>query len=186
MNLQEITYIVAGQTFTGYLADGSGGRKAPGILVAHEGTGMTEHTKERTVMLARLGYVALAMDIFGETPSTPEQRRSLTQSLRADLATLRLRANAALNLLKAQAHVDAGRTAAIGFCFGGTTVLELARSGASVACVVGFHAGLSTSAPQDAAQIKGKVLVCLGAADPIVPAEQRDGFVAEMTAARVD
>jgi dienelactone hydrolase len=82
--------------------------------------------------------------------------------------------------------VDGTRIAAIGFCFGGTTVLELARSGADVACTVGFHAGLTTSAPAQRGVIRGKVLVCQGADDPIITAEQRNGFTAEMTQAGVD
>jgi dienelactone hydrolase len=185
MELQEITYCIGNKSFTGYLADGSKGKTVPGILVAHEGTGMTEHTKERTLMLADLGYIAFAMDIFGETNITPERSKALVQGLRADLPTLRHRANFALDLLKAQPHVDPKKTAAIGFCFGGTAVLELARSGADVACVVGFHSGLATTAPEDATSIKGQVLVCLGANDPIISVEQRNAFVAEMNAAKV-
>ena len=137
-------------------------------------------------MLADLGYVAFAMDIFGEPVGTPDRARAFVRALSADLPTLRRRANAALDLLKAQPNVDAARTAAVGFCFGGTTVLELARSGADVACVVGFHAGLTTSAPEDAKAIRGKVLVCQGTDDPVITAEQRDAFAAEMTAGRVD
>lgn len=186
MDLQAISYDVDGRSFTGYLADGSGGRSVPGIVVAHEGGGLTKHPKERALMLADLGYVAFAMDIFGQSVETVEQAKSFVRALNADLPTLRRRANAALDLLKAQPRVDAGRMAAIGFCFGGTTVLELARSGADVACVVGFHAGLATSAPADARTIRGKVLVCQGTDDPIITAEQRAAFAAEMTAGQVD
>jgi dienelactone hydrolase len=167
------------------LADGSRGRRAPGILVAPEGPGQTAHTKERACMLAELGYVAFAMDLYGETPAL-ERAKALVRELRADLVTLRRRANAALDLLQAHPSVDARRVAAIGFCFGGTAVLELARSGADIACVVGFHAGLDTTAPGDASAIKGKVLVCLGEKDPVVNARQRDAFVSEMAGAGVD
>ncbi len=186
MDLQAIDYEVGGKTFTGYLADGSGGRRVPGILVAHEGPGLTAHPKERARMLAELGYVAFALDLYGEKDPTIDRAKTLVRGLRADLATLRARAAAAHDLLRAHPRVDRGRTAAIGFCFGGTAVLELARSGADLAGVVGFHAGLDTTAPGDARAIRGKVLVCLGADDPIVDAEQRRAFVAEMTAARVD
>ena len=181
-----IEYKVDGKTFTGYLADGSNGKPVPGILVAHEGGGMTNHPQERARMLAELGYVAFAMDTFGEKITSREQAMSTIMGLMQDLPTLRKRARTALDVLKAQPGVDAKRCAAIGFCFGGTTVLELARGGAEVACVVGFHSGLQTSAPQDAKNIKGKVLVCLGAADPIIPPEHREAFVKEMEAGHVD
>ncbi|HLQ38905.1 MAG TPA: dienelactone hydrolase family protein, partial [Planctomycetota bacterium] len=115
-----------------------------------------------------------------------DRAKAEVRSLRADLPELRARAAAALAVLAAHPHVDRARLAAIGFCFGGTAVLELARSGAALAGVVGFHAGLATSAPEDAKAIRGKVLVCLGADDPVVDAEQRRAFTAEMTTARVD
>jgi dienelactone hydrolase len=186
MQTQDIEYRIDGKKFVGYLADGSNGRKTAGVLVAHEGGGMTGHPKERARMLAELGYVAFAMDTFGEPITSREQAMAVIGGLSNDLATLRKRARTALDLLKAQANVDASRTAAIGFCFGGTTVLELARSGADVGCVVGFHSGLQTIAPQDARHIKCKVMVCLGADDPIIPAEHRNAFVDEMRAGGVD
>jgi dienelactone hydrolase len=186
MHTQDIEYRVGGKRFAGYLADGSNGRKTAGVLVAHEGGGMTEHPKERARMLAELGYVAFAMDTFGEPITSREQAMSVITSLSNDLATLRTRARTALDLLKSQPNVDAKRTAAIGFCFGGTTVLELARSGADVGCIVGFHAGLATIAPHDAKNIRCKVMVCLGTDDPIIPREQRDAFVDEMRAGGVD
>ena len=180
METREIAYDIDGKTFTGYLADGSNGRKVPGILVAYEAGGMTEHPKARARMLAEAGYVAFAMDLFGEAVRDMAHAMSFVSSLSADLPTFRKRANAALDLLKAQPNVDPGRTGAIGFCFGGTTVLELARSGADVGCVVGFHSGLATTAPQDAKNIKAQVLVMIGDRDPIIPVEQRDAFVKEM------
>lgn len=180
METREIAYEIDGKTFTGYLADGSNGHKVPGILVAYEAGGMTEHPKARARMLAEAGYVAFAMDLFGEAVRDMAHAMSFVSSLSADLPTFRKRANAALDLLKAQPNVDPGRTGAIGFCFGGTTVLELARSGADVGCVVGFHSGLATTAPQDAKNIKAKVLVMIGDRDPIIPVEQRDAFVKEM------
>ncbi|HTO56996.1 MAG TPA: dienelactone hydrolase family protein [Pseudomonadales bacterium] len=186
MRTQDIEYRIAGQRFVGYLADGSNGRKTAGVLVAHEGGGMTEHPRERARMLAELGYVAFAMDTFGEPITSREQAMRVITALSTDLATLRTRARTALDLLKSQQNVDPKRTAAIGFCFGGTTVLELARSGADVGCVVGFHSGLATIAPHDAKNIRCKVMVCLGADDPIIPAEQRNAFIDEMRAGGVD
>lgn len=186
IELQAIDYSSGGKVFTGFLADGSGGRRVPGILVAHEGPGLTAHPKERARMLAELGYVAFALDLYGEKDPSIERARSLVRSLRADLPTLRARAAAAHEVLRSHPSVDRTRTAAIGFCFGGTAVLELARGGAELAAVVGFHPGLDTTAPGDAKAIRGRILVCLGADDPIVDAEQRRAFVAEMTAAGVD
>jgi dienelactone hydrolase len=186
MHTQDIEYRIDGKQFVGYLADGSNGRMTAGVLVAHEGGGMTGHPKERARMLAQLGYVALAMDTFGEPITSREQAMAVIGALSNDLATLRKRGRTALDLLKAQANVDPSRTAAIGFCFGGTTVLELARSGADVGCVVGFHSGLTTIAPHDARNIRCKVMVCLGADDPIIPAEHRNAFIDEMRAGGVD
>ncbi len=183
---RSIAYRFGEQSFEGYFADGSQGRRVPGILVAHEGPGLTEHPKERARLLAELGYAALAMDIFGEPPPEMERARMLVRTLTRDLAALRGRAWAALTCLQEQPMVDPNRIAAIGFCFGGTTVLELARAGAPLAGVVGFHAGLTTSAPADAANIKGPVLVCMGTADPIITAEQRLAFEKEMDAGGVD
>jgi len=187
MVLQPLSYQVGGANFTGFVADGSEGRTVPGVLVAHEGGGyLNNHPKERAEMLAGLGYIAFALDLFGDPRPTLDEARAIVQQLRSDLPTLRARVKAALDLLKQQPNVDPGRTAAVGFCFGGTAVLELARSGADVACIVGFHAGLTTSAPDDAHAIRGKVLVCQGNKDPIITAEQRDAFAAEMTRAGVD
>jgi dienelactone hydrolase len=104
----------------------------------------------------------------------------------ADPTGIRTRALAALDVLKSQKEVDPARLAAIGYCFGGTTSLEIARSGADVKAVVGFHSGLATARPQDAVNIKAKVLVCIGADDPIIPPEQRAAFEAEMKSAGVD
>ena len=187
MMLQPLTYRIGSATYTGYVADGSGGREAPGVLVAHEGGGyLTEHPKDRARKVAELGYVAFALDLFGDPRPPLDEARRIVQQLRNDLPTLRARAPTALELLRQQSNVDGSRIAAIGFCFGGTTVLELARSGADIACTVGFHAGLATTAPAQRGAIRGKVLVCQGADDPIITAEQRSAFAAEMTNAGVD
>jgi len=186
MDLQPIDYQVNGKPYRGYLADGSGGRKAAGVLVAHEGGGMTDHPKDRAKMLAGLGYVAFAMDTFGEIPADMPRAQQILRELMAAPDELRARATSALDVLKAQPNVDAGRLAAIGFCFGGTTVLELAKTGADLGCVVGFHSGLTPACAAAPGTVKAKVLVCMGAADPIIPAEQRAAFEAEMTAAGAD
>ncbi|HEX5050734.1 MAG TPA: dienelactone hydrolase family protein [Planctomycetota bacterium] len=186
IELQAIDYRIGDQVFTGWLADGSRGQRAPGVLVAHEGPGLTEHPRQRARMLAELGYVAFAVDLYGEKDSALDRAKELVRRLRADRDTLRQRVRAGHDLLAALPQVDAERTAAIGFCFGGMAVLELARSGAPVRAVVGFHADLTNPTPQNAAAVRGKVLVCLGADDPIIDAGQRRAFVDEMIAAKLD
>ena len=187
MITEKIEYSIDGKAFAGSLFQPdspTGGR--PGILVCHDAGGIRENTIERAQMLAELGYVAFAMDLFGEPMTSTDQTKAMMASLTGDLPTFRQRLDFALEFLKSRQNVDAARTAAIGFCFGGTAALELARSGAELACVVGFHSGLQTMAPDDARNIKCKVMVCLGAKDPLVPAAQRAAFEEEMTKGGVD
>jgi dienelactone hydrolase len=187
VELKSLRYQVNGKEFVGFLADGSNGKMVPGVLVAHEGGGfLTDHPKERAHMMARLGYVAFALDLFGDPRPTLDGAKSIVQQLRADLPSLRARVIAAIELLRQQSNVDGRRIGAVGYCFGGTAVLELARSGADVPCTVGFHAGLSTTATDDARAIRGTALVCQGSADPVITAEQRDAFAREMSDAQVD
>jgi dienelactone hydrolase len=186
MDLQPITYEHDGKSFTGYLADGSGGRPAPGILVAHEGGGLSRHTKERARRLGELGYVAFALDMYGEENPTLERAMELGKALRGDVPAIRGRLGAAFQILTAQPDVDRSRLAAIGFCMGGAAVIELARTGAPLACVVGFHAGFLVGKPEDNRAIRAKLLLCHGAGDPIVTATQVDAFVAEMKEAGTD
>jgi len=186
MQTLDISYEASGRTCTGYLADGSGGGPAPGILVAHEGPGLGEHAKARARMLADLGYVAFALDLYGERDIPLPTAMGYVRELRADRMEFRRRVRTAFDVLCGQPAVDLDRLGAIGFCIGGMAVLELARSGAPVQAVVSFHGALDTPAPDDAKHIRGKVLACTGAADPLVPAEQRAAFEQEMTAAGVD
>ncbi|WP_419760569.1 dienelactone hydrolase family protein [Acidisoma sp.] len=160
-----------------------------GVLVFPEAFGLGEHAISRAERLAALGYVALACDLHGnrELVDDLQQAIGLLQPMYADPSKTRARAAGALQALTARAEVDASRIAAIGFCFGGTMSLELARSGAGLAAVVGFHSGLATTAPKtDARNIKARVLVCIGADDPLIPPEQRAEFEAEMRDAGVD
>lgn len=186
MDLAPFHHHVDGQRFDGFLADGAGDRQAAGVLVVHEGPGLGAHTIERARRLAELGYVAYAMDLYGERDLSIERAKEQVRALRADRPALRSRMVAALDRLRAHPTVDPARTAAIGYCFGGTAALELARSGADVSCVVGFHAGLDAGDPADARAIRCKVLVCTGEDDPIVDAAQRAAFVEEMSDAGVD
>ena len=173
----------------GYLAtpkDAKG--PLPGVLVVHEWKGLDDYAKRRTEQLAELGYVAFAADIYGDGKIAADatEARALSGVYKKDRALLRVRAAAGLATLKAQPGVASDQIAAIGYCFGGTAALELARSGADFAGVVSFHGSLDTPAPQDAKNIRAKVLVLHGADDPNVPAEQVTAFAQEMRAAGVD
>jgi dienelactone hydrolase len=162
--------------------------KRPGILVVHEAWGLGEHAMERAKMLAREGYIALAADMYGDRRLAGDlpQAMELIGELRTDPGKLRQRAKSALAALGAQPNVDASRLAAIGFCFGGTTVLELARCGADVKGVVSFHGGLQTAAPAEPGAVTPKVLVCTGADDPMIPPDQVTAFEEEMRKAGAD
>lgn len=175
-----------GVALTGYLADGSGGRPAPGVLIAHEGGGLGRHTKERARRLAGLGHVAFALDYYGEEDPTLERAMALGKALRGDRPLFRSRLAAGLKVLTGQPNADPARLAGIGYCMGGAAVIELARMGAPFAAVVGFHSGFVPGVPEENAAIKGKLLLCHGADDPIVTPVQRDTFLAEASAAGID
>ena len=167
--------------------DRSSGPK-PGILVFPEASGLGTHAKSRALRLADLGYAALACDLHGDGLVLKEMDDmvSALAPLLADPTRPRARAQAALDALRARPEVDPTRIAAIGYCFGGTMALELARSGAEIAGAVGFHSGLTTNAPAAAGNIRCPILVCIGAEDPSVTAEHRATFEQEMREAGVD
>ncbi len=164
------------------------GEPRPGILVVHEGMGISDHAKRRARELAERGFVALAADMYGGGNLAKDlaEARPRMLGLRADVDLLRGRVGAGLAALRAQPGVDARRLGAIGFCFGGLCVLELARSGADVAGVVSFHGILGTDRPAKTGEVKAKVLACHGSVDPFVPAEAMMTFQKELTDAEVD
>jgi dienelactone hydrolase len=189
MRTQDIEYRADGARLVGqYVVDDSTSARRAGVLVCHEGPGLTEHTKKIAARLAELGYAAFAMDYHGDGKPLADLAavRPRIAAWLADPTGIRTRATAALDVLKAQKEVDPARLAAIGYCFGGTTSLELGRAGCDLKAIVGFHSGLATARPQDARNIKAKILVCIGADDPIIPPEQRAAFEAEMKAAGCD
>ena len=161
--------------------------KLPGVLVVHQWTGISEHEKEAARKLAALGYNVLVADIYGKgvRPQPPAAGKEAGK-YKADRVLLRARVNAALDVLSRDARTDASKIAATGYCFGGTTVIELARSGAKVKGVVSFHGGLDSPTPADGKNIKAKVLVLHGADDPFVAAKDIAAFNAEMKAHGVD
>jgi dienelactone hydrolase len=163
--------------------------RRPGVLIVHQWKGPSEYEKKRAEMLAKMGYVAFVADIYGKgvrPADVPEAAATAAKFRSGDRALLRKRVNAGLEQLRKARGVDGEKIAAIGYCFGGTTVLELARSGSKVAGVVSFHGGLATPKPEDAKNIKGKVLALHGADDPHVPPAEVQGFEEEMRKAKVD
>lgn len=159
-----------------------------GVLIAHQWKGLTDYEKMRGEMLATRGYVVLCADVYGKgvRADNPKDASALAGKYKGDRPLLRARINAALDFFRRNERVNPKQIAAIGYCFGGTTVLELARSGAEVAGVVSFHGGLNTPTPTDAKNIKAKVLACHGADDPFVPDTEVLAFQKEMRDAKVD
>ncbi|MGB8363132.1 MAG: dienelactone hydrolase family protein [Rhizomicrobium sp.] len=185
---QDVRYADGDLSCLGFLAyDDAKTGKRPGVLVVHEAFGLGEHAMNRARMIAELGYVGFAADLFGNRRQVgPDDLMTVIGGLMGDPATLRKRAKAALSTLAAQPQVDPTKLFGIGFCFGGTTVLELARDGCDLLGVVGFHSGLETKAPAQAGTMKASVLALIGADDPLVPANQRVGFEEEMRKAGAD
>lgn len=160
----------------------------PGVLVVHQWMGLTDYEKKRAEMLAQLGYVAFCADIYGKGVrlKTREEAGAEAGKYKNDRQLLRARVNAGLAELRQQPLVDPKRIAAIGYCFGGTAVLELARSGAELNGVVSFHGGLDSPTPGDGKHIKCKVLVLHGADDPTMSPQQIAAFEDEMRGGGVD
>jgi dienelactone hydrolase len=189
MRHETLTYQADGLTMHSELYfEGGVTGKRPGILVFPEAFGLSEHAKSRAQRLAGLGYIALACDLHGEGKIIPslEEVMSVIGPLREAPERIRARAQGGLTALLARPEVEPSQIAAIGYCLGGTMSFELARGGAPIAGAVGFHSGLATAAPQDAKNIKGKILACIGADDPGIDAEQRKAFEDEMRAGKVD
>lgn len=187
MRTQDLAYEADGLHMRGHLCLPDG-KPRGAVLVFPEAFGLAAHAKARAERLAGLGYAALAGDLHGEQYVTAglEEALGLLAPMRADVSKTRARAGGALDALLGVDGVDAARVAAIGYCFGGTMSLELARGGAEIAGVVGFHSGLGTPKPEDARNIKGKVLVCIGADDPSIDADARRAFEDEMRAGGVN
>ena len=179
-----VTYQIGNDTFEGSVSRPvkvTG--KLPGVLVAHDWTGYGPFVKERAEQLAKQGYIAFALDMYGKGihANGPQEAQKLSGAFYQDASLFRTRSQAALVELLKQPDVDPARIGAIGFCFGGATVLELARSGANVEGVVTFHGSLSTKDPAKPGDIKAKeILVLHGSQDPMVKPEAVAGFMDEM------
>jgi dienelactone hydrolase len=186
---ETVTYKDGEAVCEGYLAwDDALAGKRPGILVVHDWMGVSETTREVVDRLAGLGYLALAADIYGRGIRPKDRTEAQAQAgvWRKDRAALRTRTRAGLEFLKGNPSVDPDRLAATGYCFGGGTVLELARSGAKLRGVVSFHGNLDSPMPAAPGGMAAKILVLHGADDPGVPLSQVTAFVEEMRAAGAD
>jgi dienelactone hydrolase len=189
VHTETVEYKQGDTTLEGFLAyEDSISGKRPGVLVVHQWFGLTDYEKLRATQLAQLGYVAFCADIYGKgvRPKEASEAGALAGKYKTDRALLRARVNAALDVLKKNELVDTTRVAAIGYCFGGTTVLELARSGADLNGVVSFHGGLDSPTPADGKNIKCKVLALAGADDPFQKPEDLTAFESEMRDNKVD
>lgn len=189
LSKSDVEYMDHGTKLRGYLVfDDSFHGARPGVLVVHNWLGLTDETKSKADALAELGYVAFAADIYGEgnLPKDAKEAAEQATKYKSDRKLYRSRLKAGLSELNKQKSVDAGKLAAVGYCFGGTGVIELARSGAKVKGVVSFHGGLDSPTPADGKNIKAKVLALHGADDPFEKPEDLDAFEKEMRASKVD
>lgn len=185
---QVVEYREKDTVLEGYMAyDDAFKGKRPGVLVAHQWMGLGNYEKRRAEMLAEMGYVAFALDLYGKgvRPMDAKTAGELAGSFKANRPLWRERARAAVITLRKQPLVDVKRLAIIGYCLGGGTALELARSGADLDGFVSFHGSLDTPTPEDAKAIKGEVLVLHGAIDPYSPPETVEALRKEMEAAKV-
>ncbi len=162
--------------------------KAPGVLIVHQWMGLTEYEEGRAKQLAKLGFVAFALDIYGKgiRPTTVPEAGKQATIYKTDRNLYRRRLQLGLDQLRGQAMTDTKKIAAIGYCFGGTGVLELARSGADINGVVSFHGGLDSLHPEEAKKIKAKILICHGADDPFVPVNEIEAMKKEFADADLD
>jgi dienelactone hydrolase len=189
IHTETVDYQQGGATLEGFLAyDDSLSGKRPGVLIIHQWQGITDYEKMRAKMLAQMGYVAFCADIYGKDarPQTLQDAGAEAGKFKKDRQFLRQRANAGLDELKQNDLVDPNRIAAIGYCFGGTAAIELARSGAQLNGVVSFHGGLDSPTPADGNNIKCKLLILAGADDPFEKPDDLAAFEKEMRDSKVD
>ncbi|HSB33074.1 MAG TPA: dienelactone hydrolase family protein [Nitrospirota bacterium] len=186
---KDVEYTAGGVALKGYLAyDTAKKGKGPGVLVVHEWWGLNDYARERARMLARLGYTALAVDMYGEgkTATHPDDAGKFSSELMQNFDTAKARFLAAEDFLKMQPTVDPGRIAAIGYCFGGGVVLNMARQGADLKAVASFHGNLTAIKPAEPGMVTAKIRVYHGADDKFVIPEAVEAFKKEMTDAKAD
>jgi len=189
LQTQEVNYRVDRVNLKGYLAyDTDFQGKRPGVLVVHEWWGHNDYVRRRAEMLAKLGYVAFALDMYGDgkTAGHPDDAKKFVQEVMAREGVSQKRFRAALNFLRKQPTVDKKNIGAIGYCFGGSTVLNMARLGVDLKGVISFHGSLATQTRAQKGKVKARVLICHGADDGFIPAEDIAAFKKEMAAASVN
>lgn len=189
IHTETVTYEAGGTTCKGFLAhDQTAGEPRPGVLVVHEWWGLNDYIRDRARRLAELGYVALAVDMYGEgrTASTPDDAGALMNASLSDIASAEARFKAARDLLAVHPGCDRSRIAAIGYCYGGAVVLHAARLGMDLSAVVSFHGALSSMHEPAPGGVKARVLVCHGAADQMVGEDQVSALRQEMSKAGAD
>ena len=186
---KEVQYTADSLTMKGYLAyDDALKDRRPGILVVHEWWGHNAYVRKRAEMLAGLGYVALAVDMYGDgkQASHPDDARKFATEAMSNMEVMKARFMAAMDVLKKDEHVDPSQIAAIGYCFGGGVALNMAREGADLKAVVSFHGSLSAQRPAEKGMVKAKILVCHGAEDKFASKDDIATFKSEMKNAGVD
>jgi dienelactone hydrolase len=186
---EEVSYSSGSTQLKGFLAYPAGSDKHPGVLVVHEWWGLNDYVRKRAKQLAEAGYVALAIDMYGagKTTTHPEEAKQFMMAAISNQDEAKQRFEAAQTLLSTNPHVEADKLAAIGYCFGGATVLHMARFGDNaLKLVASFHGNLATQKPMAEGAFSGKIFVAQGGADPFVPPEQLSAFKAEMEAAKAD
>ena len=180
---KEVTYTAGGTTLKGYIAyDDAIKGKRPGVLVVHEWWGNNEYARKRATMLAGLGYTALALDMYGEGKQAhhPDEAAKFSGELAKNLPLAKARFESAMKLLQQQKNVDATNIAALGYCFGGSVVLQMARLGENMKGAVSFHGSLATETPAEPGKVRARIISFTGTADPMIPAEQVAAFKQEM------
>src|SRR5499427_8002021 len=186
---QWIDYKDGDKPLSGYLVyDDAVAGKRPGVLLAHSRAGMSEETLRDSDMIAKMGYVVFAADIFGKgvLPKEVPEMQALTAIYNQDRPLMRKRATAGFDVLKASPLVDATRLAVIGYCFGGTVAVELAETGIPIVGVISVHGSFRNFTPDAAKNIKGRVLILHGAEDPVAPLEEVNSLISQFRAAKVD
>jgi dienelactone hydrolase len=185
---KEVTYGINGTVLKGYIAyDDAIKGKRPGILVVHEWWGLNDYARKRARMLAEQGYTALALDMYGNGRQAhhPDDAGKFASEVAKNAPLAKARFEAALNLLKKQKTVDKDNIGAVGYCFGGSVVLEMARAGEPLKVVVSYHGGLGTEHPAEPGQVHARIASFTGEEDPMIPATQVAAFRQEMDQAGV-
>jgi dienelactone hydrolase len=184
---ESVDYEQGGEALHGFIAYPETTGKLPAVIIFHDWMGESDYTRGRAKILAEQGYIGFSADMFGAArPKDWNEAPGVAGRFYADRQLTRARAQAALDVVLKRPEVDSSKVIAIGYCFGGTVALELARSGANIVGTTVFHGGLSSPTPDDGKNIKGKVLALQGGDDPWVAEDQISAFIAEMRGGKVD